>query len=159
MRIFQIWAELQRIPIYHLAKSTHDLGKIDTRTQRNRHTISTWPTDETCSFKWIASTRTINFHWSYQIQIEFVVATCNSRQTLISIVSFQLQLSYQLGCTTHAFPILHLWRTFIHAEHRAWLLLRNFTTSWRLPHEPTLTLQLTGSLQSTCLRDGPTKSE
>ena len=72
-------------------------GEIDTRSRRNRHTISAW----------------------------------------------NLYLSYPLECTTHAFPILHLWRTSIHAEHRAWLLLRNFTTSRRLSHEPTLTLQPT----------------
>ena len=39
----------------HLAKSTHDLGEIDTRSRRNRHTISTWPTDETGPSKRIAS--------------------------------------------------------------------------------------------------------
>ena len=61
------FSNLRRTLIYHLAKSTHDFGlsapnEIDTRSWRNRHTISSWPTDETCSFKLIASTRTINFH-------------------------------------------------------------------------------------------------
>jgi len=32
-------------------------------------------------------------------------------------------------------------------------------TSKRTHHELTLTLQLTGSFQSTCLQEGPTKSE
>ena len=46
----------------HLAKSTYDLSEIDTQSRRNRHTISTWPINETCSFKRIVSTYTIDFH-------------------------------------------------------------------------------------------------
>ena len=54
------------------AKLTHDLSlsaqnEIVTRSWQNRHTISTWPTDETYSFKQITNTGTIDFHWSHQI--------------------------------------------------------------------------------------------
>jgi len=33
VKILQNWAELQRTPIYHLAKSTHVLGEVDTRSR------------------------------------------------------------------------------------------------------------------------------
>ena len=56
------------------------------------------------------------------------------------------------------FPSLHLRRNTIRANQRTCLSLSNFMeiysnmTSRRTHHEPTLTLQLTGSIQSTCLQ-------
>ena len=92
-----------------LAKSTHDLGEIDTGSrlstpgeidtwsQWNRHTISTWQNGPTSS-KWITITLTIDFKWSHRIQIEFVVPSGNSLQTPISIVKiFKFQLSHSNG--------------------------------------------------------------
>ena len=163
----------------HLAKSTHtisanlthDLGlsapnEIDTWSWRNRYTILTWPIDETYSFKRIASTHTIDFHWSHQIQIEFVVTTCNSHQTPISIESFQLQLSYPNGMHHTCLPITspeekqhHMSRlTNVSTTQQIYGTLIQMTWK-RTHHESTLTLQLIGSLQSTCLQDGPTKSK
>ena len=52
----------------------------------------------------------------------------------------------------HAVPSLYLWRNTIRADQQTCLSLSNFMTSRRTHHEPTLTLQFTGSLQSTCLQ-------
>jgi len=68
-------------------KLTHDFDKIDTRSRLGQQTKSV-------PSKWIASTYTIDFHWSHQIQIEFIVPSDNTLQTLILIVRFQPQLSY-----------------------------------------------------------------
>ena len=50
------------------------------------------------------------------------------------------------------FPSLHLRRNTIRADQRTCLSPSNFMTSRRTHHESTLTLQLTGSLQFTCLQ-------
>ena len=73
----------------HQTKSTHDLGKIDTRSRlerswRNRHTISVKSThdldldERTTSSKWITNTLIIDFKCSYLSQIEFVAPSGNS---------------------------------------------------------------------------------
>ena len=86
VKISQIWAEIQWIPSgidirsrrnWHTKLGLSALNEIDTRSRRNRHTISTWSTDETNSFK-MNNILTIDIHWSHQIQIKFIVASCNS---------------------------------------------------------------------------------
>ena len=81
----------------HLAKSTHDLGEIDTRSRLGQQT-------KPVPSKWNASTYTIDFHWSYQIHIEFVVPSGNAIQTPISIIRFQLQLNYPNGMQHTCLP-------------------------------------------------------
>ena len=64
----------------------------------------------------------------------------------------RLEPSYQPECTIYAFPSLHLRRTFIYADYQTCPSLSNFMTSRRTHYELTLTLQLTGSIQSTYLQ-------
>ena len=102
-----------------MAKSSHDLSEIDTRSrlacsERNRHTISAKST--------------------HDLGLEPLA-----------------QLSKQ-NAPLHAFPLFHLRRNTIRADHRTCLQLSNYITSRRTHHEPTLTFQLSGSLQSTCLQ-------
>jgi len=95
-------------------------GEIDTRSRRNRYTIST------------KSTRDLGLSALDEINTRSWLETFNS--------------AIQLECTIHAFPSLHLRRNTIRADQRTCLSLSNFMTLRRTHHEPILTLQLTGSL-------------
>jgi len=92
-------------------KSTHDLGlsapnKNDTRSLWK----STHDLDLNNRRNWFLQNESpahIQLIFTDLIQIEFVVPLGNALQTPISIVKFQLQLSYLNGMHMHAFPSLH----------------------------------------------------
>jgi len=145
------------------AKSSHDLGfsapnEFDTWSRRNQHTISMKSThdlnlaERTSWFlkKWISSTHTIDFKWSHQTQIDFVVPSGNSLQTPISIVKIlNFSSAIQIECIIHAFPTIHHRETIPYEPNVSTTQQLNGTpfqmTLRRTQHEPTLTLQLTST--------------
>jgi len=131
------------------AKSTHDLGlnipnEIDTQSRRNRHTTKHVPSNE------------------LPVHVQLIFTDLTRSKLSLSLppatlpnsnINCKLPTSAQLLTGMHhtCLPYTSHTRTSIHADHRTCLQLSNYMTSGRTHHEPTLTLQLTGSLQFTCL--------
>ena len=152
---------------------TQDLGEIDSRTrlersERNRRTISAKLTHDLD----LANRRNrflTNESPAHVQLIPLIIPDPNwvcrplrqrSPNSNINCKISNCSSVIQTECTIHAFPS-HFTEEKHHMsrDQRMCLQLSNWMTSRRTHHEPTLTLQLTGSLQSKCLQDGPTKSE